>query len=456
MSDLDATIADVEGRRESILETLKDFTRIPSISAGDEHAGEVKRSADWAAGQLEALDCDPVEIHATPGHPIVYGSWLKAGPMAPTILVYGHTDVQPADPLDEWHSPPFEPDVRGENFYARGAADMKAQIVALLSAVEALQRNGQLAVNLKFLMEGEEEIGSPNLAPFIRQHRDLLACDICLNLDAGLLAADLPSMIVGLRGLAYFEIRLQGAAADLHSGKFGGALDNPGLVLSELIAGMRDEHGEVTLPGFYEPVRPLTETERREMAHLPQNDDWWLGQSGARALPANRLFTATERATARPSLDVNGLLTGFTGKGAKTVLPGRAMAKISMRLVPDQSAEQVKRSLIAYLEAHCPDTVSWELVELSSADPAMIDRSSPALKAASLALEQVWGRPPVFYRDGATVPVVSMMQEILKVESLMLGFSLPDDNPHAPNEKQHLPTFFRGIETYIRFLHGYA
>jgi acetylornithine deacetylase/succinyl-diaminopimelate desuccinylase-like protein len=284
----------------------------------------------------------------------------------------------------------------------------------------------------------------------------LLASDICVNLDAGILAPETPAIMFGLRGLAYYEIRLQGPKADLHSGKFGGAIENPALVLCELIAGMRDDNGQVTLPGFYDSVRELSMDERREIQRLPQTDAWWLKKTGAPALRQDHPYSATERATSRPTLDVNGLLSGFVGEGSKTVLPAQAMAKISMRLVPDQTPEQVSKGLISYLEANVPPTMTWELEELSSAHPAILNLDSKAVAAASEALQAVWGTPPVFNRDGGTVPVVGLIKELLGVDSLLLGFGLPDDNPHAPNEKQHLPTFYRGIETYIRFMYQYA
>lgn len=329
---------------------------------------------------------------------------------------------------------------------------MKGQVVAHLKAVESLVRTEGLPVNLKYMVEGEEEIGSPSLAAFIEQHKEMLACDLCLNADSGILDPDTPSITYALRGLAYFEIRLQGPAGDLHSGMFGGAVDNPANVLAELIAGMRDENRRITLPGFYNDVRPLSEEERTDLAQLPQPDEWWQRQTGTSALDGEAGFTATERATARPTLDVNGLLSGFTGEGSKTVIPAQAMAKISMRLVPDQRVEKVRRSLQGYLEANAPPTVSWEIEDLTGNDPAVVERDSEGIRAASRSLELVWSRRPLLTREGGSVPVVGMLQESLGVDSLMLGFGMPDDNIHAPNEKLHLPNFRRGIETYIHFM----
>lgn len=439
-------------QRSAALEDLKVFLRIPSISTLPEHKPDLVRASNWVADELRALGMKSVEVLPTAGHPVVYGEWLEAGDSAPTILIYGHYDVQPVDPLNLWKSPPFEPALRGEDLFARGASDMKGQIVAQLKAAEALVKTSGLPLNVKFMIEGEEEIGSPNLGAFIEQHRDKLACDFCLNLDAGVLGPDVPSLTLALRGLAYFEVRIQGPAGDLHSGTFGGAVENPANVLARLIAGMHDAAGRVTLPGFYDLVRPISERDRADLAQLPQAEAWWMEQSATKALGGEAGFTATERATSRPTLDVNGLLSGFTGAGSKTVLPAKAMAKISTRLVPDQRPEQVHESLIEYMRRFAPSTVDWEVEMLAGAVPGIIDRDAPEVQTAAKALEAAWGKPAVYKREGGTVPVVGMIQELLGVNSLLLGFGLPDDNLHAPNEKFHLPNFYRGIDTLIRFL----
>ncbi|HEY44829.1 MAG TPA: dipeptidase [Anaerolineae bacterium] len=449
MADLESALAYARDHQKDFLEEFISFLRIPSVSTLPDHKDDMYRAADWIIKQLESIGFESVAVMPTGGHPVVYGEWMKAGEDAPTILFYGHYDVQPPDPLELWLSEPFEPQLRGDDLFARGASDMKGQIVAHLKAVESLLRTSSLPINMKYLIEGEEEIGSPNLGDFITENENLLSCDLCLNGDSNILAPDKPAITFALRGLAYFEIRLQGAAGDLHSGTFGGAVDNPAIVLCKLIAGMRDETGRVNLLGFYDDVRPLSERERSEMVSMP--DEWWMEQSGASVLFGEQGFTTTERATARPTLDVNGMISGFTGKGSKTVLPAQAMAKISMRLVPDQKPERIKDSLEAYLEANAPPTVTWELEDMASSPPAIVERDSDAVHAASRALEAVWGVKPVFQRQGGTVPVVGLVQELLGVDSLMLGFGLPDDNLHAPNEKLHLPNFWRGIETYIRF-----
>ncbi len=454
MSALEQALAYAGENHEPALADLKSLLRIPSVSTLAEHDADMAAAAQWLASRLTDLSFENVAVMPTARHPVVYGDWLHASADAPTVLFYGHYDVQPADPLEEWATPPFEPTVRGENIYARGASDMKGQVVAFLRAVEAMVRGGGLPLNLKFMIEGEEEIGSPSLADFIREHKELLACDLCLNADSGILDADLPAITYALRGLAYFEIRLQGPKGDLHSGRFGGVVDNPAQVLCELIAGMRDAQGRVQLPGFYDRVRPLSDEERADYARLPTDDAWWLEQTGAPALFGEGGYSASERASARPTLDVNGLLSGFTGKGSKTVLPARAMAKVSMRLVPDQDPDEIHQSLLRYLEQHAPPTVTWEVESMAGAPPAIVERDSPAVQAASRALEEVWGKTPLFTREGGTIPVVGLIQQLLGVDSLLLGFGLPDDNLHAPNEKLHLPTYYRGIETYIRFAHA--
>jgi acetylornithine deacetylase/succinyl-diaminopimelate desuccinylase-like protein len=308
---------------------------------------------------------------------------------------------------------------------------------------------------MRFLLEGEEEIGSPNLEAFMRSHKERLTCDLCLNVDSGILAADSPSIGYGLRGLIYFEIRLQGPATDLHSGTYGGAIPNPATVLCDLIGGMHDQKGRVTLPGFYDHVRRLSRDERDELARVPTPESWWLKQTGSPALGGEAGYTASERASVRPTLDVNGLLSGFTGEGPKTVLPAKAMAKVSMRLVPDQTPEDVRVGLLAYLQARVPDGITFELLELSSCSPAIVERESSAVRTATQALKAVWGKDPLFTRQGGSVPVVALLQDLLDVKVLMLGFGLADDNLHAPNEKQHLPTFYRGIEAFIHFLTEY-
>jgi len=367
------------------------------------------------------------------------------------VLVYGHYDVQPVDPVAEWASPPFEAAVRGENLHARGATDMKGPTCAALFAIEALVASGGVPVNLRFLLEGEEEIGSPHLEPVVKAHGDRLAADVCLNPDAGMLGLDAPSITYGLRGLAYFELRVRGPKQDLHSGQFGGAVHNPAIVLAELIAGMHDAKGRITLPGFYDRVQPLDPEERAELARLPSGEAELLAQSGAPALFGEKGYSPVERVGARPTLEVNGLLSGFTSEGSKTVLPATAMAKISTRLVPDQDPKEVRLQLEQYLKKKAPPTVSWELLDLAGADPAITRRDSPAVAAMSRAMETVWGKRALFERAGGTIAIVAMLQKRLGMESLLMGCSLPDDAMHSPNEKLHLPTWHRCIEALVHF-----
>lgn len=442
-------------QREAHLEQLQVLLRMPSISTLPEHAPDVQRTAQWLAEELRRLGMEDVEIFPTEGHPIVYGHWLRAEGR-PTVLIYGHYDVQPADPLDEWDSPPFEPVIRGEDIHARGASDMKGQITAILRAVDALSAQGDLPVNIKFLLEGEEEVGSPHLGAFIDAHSDMLSCDGVLNCDSGIHAPDTPAITYALRGLAYFEVEVRGPEKDLHSGLFGGAVHNPAQALCELIAGMHDAEGRVTLPGFYDNVRELEPDERESMARLPHSDTEWLEMTGAPALWGESGYTVPERIGARPTLDVNGLVSGFTGTGSKTVLPATALAKISMRLVPDQDSGEVYGQLCEYMRRNAPGSITWEVREMTHAPAAIMDRRAPTMKVAQKALEDVFGVPPVFRREGGTIPIVHLLQTKLGVDTVMLGGAMPGDGIHGPNEKHHLPNFFRGIETYIRFLCGLA
>jgi acetylornithine deacetylase/succinyl-diaminopimelate desuccinylase-like protein len=438
------------------VDELIEFVSIPSVSTDPLAIPAMQQAADWVAEHLRRLGAQEVHIFPTPGHPVVYGELLGAGPGKPTALIYGHYDVQPAEPLDLWISPPFEPQVRGENLYGRGASDMKGQVTTCLQATEAWIRTSGLPINLKFIIEGEEEIGSPHLDEFIQAHQDLLACDFAVNPDTGMIGADIPTITYGLRGLAYFEIRLQGPDHDLHSGLFGGTVHNPAQVLCELIAGMHDAQGHITLPGFYDSVLPLTSEERAELAQLPMDENFYMQQTGAPALFGEAGFTPAERVGGRPTLEVNGLYSGYIGEGSKTVLPAKAMAKISMRLVPDQDPLEVQRQLEQYLRECAPPTVTWEVLRHAGSPASISSLDLPAVNAMRNALETTWGKAPLFKREGGSVPVVGQMQKALGVESLLTGFGLPDDNLHSPNEKIHLLTYYRGIEAFVRFFGNLA
>lgn len=447
----DLALAYFHDHRQETIDTLKDFVSIPSVSTDPEHKQDIQRAAAWLKEELLDLGMNDVEIYPTPKHPVVYGQKMDAGEDAYTVLIYGHYDVQPEDPVDEWDTDPFTPTIRGENIYGRGATDMKGQVVATLSAVEAILNTGDLPLNLKFLIEGEEEIGGPNLGAFIQGHKQMLACDFALNPDTGMLAPDLPTITYALRGLAYFELRVTGPSQDLHSGLFGGAVHNPAQVMTELIAGMHDASGVVTLPGFYDDVLPLDDEEREELSRLPIDEDFYLEQTGAPDLWGEEGYTPVERVGARPTLEINGLYSGFIGEGSKTVLPSYAMAKISTRLVPNQSPEKVKDQLERYLSGKAPSTVSWELKQLASSPASISDRESPWIDAYAKAAEAVWGKRPLFKREGGSVPVVGEFKEILGVDSVNVGFGLPSDNLHGPNEKLHLPTLTRGVQALIHF-----
>jgi acetylornithine deacetylase/succinyl-diaminopimelate desuccinylase-like protein len=437
-------------KKDEFLSTYQELLSIPTISTDPRHEADVRRGAEWIADQLRALGMKKVEIFPTEKHPVVYAEWLEAG-SAVTVLLYGHYDVQPVDPLELWSSDPFSPTVRDGNIFARGASDMKGQAMVVLKAVEALIKTGGLPVNLKWLFEGEEEIGSPSLEKFITEHKDLLACDFAVNPDSGMIGAEYPTITYALRGLAYFELRLFGPAHDLHSGIYGGVVHNPANALAELISKMHDDQGRVALPGFYDKVRPLTEEERQELARLPIGDKHFLEQTGAPALYGEAGYTANERTGARPTLDVNGLLSGFTGEGSKTVIPAWAMAKISTRLVPDQDPVEVHRQLVKFLEQNAPKDIRWELKVMAGGPASISERNNRGVLAMKQALESVWGTRPYFRREGGSIPVVAQMQRLLGVESVICGFGLPDDNVHAPNEKQHLPTWYRGIDAFIHF-----
>lgn len=462
----------LRAQREDNLSRLREFVSIASVSTEPERDAEVRRAAAWLAGLLGRLGAlqvqtlEPVGSQSvaakTPGpeaerperagHPVVYAQTARPSPNSPRVLVYGHYDVQPVDPLELWESDPFIPVLRGEHLVARGASDMKGQIMAVVAAVEALLRAGGTGVQLKFMFEGEEEVGSPHLLELIRRHKDLLEADVCLNPDAGMLGPDLPTITYGLRGLAYFELRLRGPERDLHSGAFGGVVHNPAQALCELLAGMHDQHGRVTLPGFYDSVLPLEAEERREMARLPTDESFYLENAGVPALWGEEGFSPAERVGARPTLEVNGLLSGFTGKGSKTVLPAAAMAKLSTRLVPEQNPEVVESQLRAYLDARVPRGIRWELDRLAGGPASLSDRGSPAVRSLSRAMETVWGKAPLFRREGGSVPVTAHLLELLGMQSVLTGFALPGDNAHSPNERLHLPTWERGCETILHFL----
>lgn len=440
-------------KKENFLEELKDILRIPSVSTDPERSADMHRTAEWLTERLSALGMDNVQIFPTDKHPVVYADWLHAAG-APTVLIYGHYDVQPADPLELWETPPFEPSQRGDSLHARGASDMKGQVVATLKAIESIVKSDTLPVNVKFMLEGEEEIGSPSLHGFMASHKELLAADFCLNPDAGMLGADLPSITYALRGLAYFEIHLQGPSHDLHSGVFGGVIRNPANELAALIAGMKDADGRIQLSGFYDDVRALDAKEREALALLPMKDEFYLEKTGAPALWGEKGYTPVEHAGARPTLDVNGILSGFTGEGAKTVLPAKAMAKISMRLVPNQTPQKVYEQLVQYMEENVPAGITWDVKVEHGGNPSISKMDGIGVRAMAKALNDVWDVAPLFKREGGSIPVVADMQDLLGMESVLTGFGLPGDRIHSPNEKLDIPTWYRGIDALIHFFYN--
>ncbi len=442
------------GHREQFLDELKEFLAIPSISTSSENIPDMERAAAWVADQLRSLGMNHVEIMPTGGHPVVYGEWMGAGKSAPTVLIYGHYDIQPVDPLELWTSDPFKAEVRGDNLYARGASDMKGQVVASLKAVESVVRTSGLPVNVKWLIEGEEEIGSLNLDEFIKQHKKMLKADFCINPDAGMIAPHLPTITYALRGLAYFDIRVFGPNRDLHSGLFGGTIHNPAQALAELVAGMHDKKGRITLPGFYDDVRKLSKAERADIAHLPIKPKDFIEKTGVPALWGETEYTPEERVSARPTLEVNGLLSGFTGQGSKTVLPAWAMAKISCRLVPDQTPEKVYKQMLQYMKQHASKSIRWEVTNLHNSGVAITEKDSVGVQAMSKALEQTWGKRPLFKREGGSIGVVVQLQKHAGVDSVLTGFGLPDDNQHSPNEKLHLPTWYKGTEAFVNLFYN--
>lgn len=441
---------------DQFLQELKSLISIPSVSTSTENRPDMRIAAEWLKARLLKIGMTTAQIFETLGHPVVYAEKNCGKANCRTVLIYGHYDVQPPDPLDLWQSHPFAADQRDDQLYARGASDMKGQVIASLSAVESIIARDNLPVNIKFIIEGEEEIGSPNLPGFIEEHADLLKCDVVLNPDAGMVSPEIPAIIYALRGLSYFELRVFGPSHDLHSGVFGGVVHNPAIVLAEAIAGMHDSAGKITLPGFYDKVRTLDKEESLELARLPIKSDYYLKQTGVPALYGEVGYTDIERIGARPTLDVNGMLSGFTGVGSKTVIPAWAMAKISMRLVPDQNPDEVHEQLREYLENKMPPTVTWELKCLGGGAASISDRFHPAVLALSDALETIWGTKPVFKREGGSVPITGDFQKILNVESVLTGFGLPSDAIHSPNEHLHLPTWKKGIDALITFFYKYA
>lgn len=442
--------AHLDAHKQQHLDQLFELLRIPSVSTDAERAHDVQRAAEWVRNSLTEAGLE-ARIFDTPGHPIVYAEWLHA-PGAPTVLVYGHYDVQPPDPVELWRNAPFEPTLEGENIVARGATDDKGQMFCHIKGAEAhLKANGALPVNVKFLIEGEEEVGSPSLEPFLREHRELLAADAILISDSSMFAPGQPSIMVGLRGLTYVEIHVKGPSHDLHSGLFGGAVKNPINALSEIIASFHDPEGRITIDGFYDNVRPLDDATREAWRQLPERDQAQLDEIGLEASVGEAGYSMLERTTARPTLDCNGIWGGFIGEGAKTVLPSEAHAKISCRLVPDQTPNEIEAKLRAHVEKHLPDGVTAEVSSHHGGMPVLVSQDSPAVEAARAAQKRVWDAECVFVRGGGSIPIVASFSEILGVDSVLMGLGHDDDRLHSPNEKFGVTNFTQGIRSSAYF-----
>jgi acetylornithine deacetylase/succinyl-diaminopimelate desuccinylase-like protein len=441
-----------EQHRSEFLEGLKTFLRIPSISTLTENKPDVRRAAEFARDELRACGFDS-ELIEGEGNPLVYGEWLGAKGK-PTLLFYGHYDVQPPDPLDEWKSPPFEPEVRGNDIFARGACDDKGQVYIQIKAVEGLLKTtGKLPVNVKFLLEGEEETGGEHIEAYVKTRPPRLKADAALVCDTEMFAPDLPTICIGLRGMAYYEVRVEGANHDLHSGVYGGAAPNPIQALAEIVTALKDRNGRILIPGFYDRVVPPGEKERAAWASLPFDEkEYTEKEMGAHELTGEPGVPVFERVWARPTLEVHGIRGGFTGEGAKTVIPARAVAKISTRLVADQQVDESIAQFTAAVKAATPRGVRVEVKALHSGAPSLTNPDNPYIHAAAEALKQTFGKETVYVRSGGSIPIVGVFDRHLGIPSVMMGFGLPDDNLHAPNEKFHLPNFYRGIETVGRYL----
>ena len=425
---------------------LIEWLKIPSVSTDSSLKGEVRRAGQWIEEELSSAGFE-TRLDDTDGHPICLAQWTGAEG-APTLLIYGHYDVQPPEPLDLWRHGAFEPTLEGDDLVARGATDDKGQALALVRGVcGVLRSRGSLPINVKFVIEGEEEIGSPNLTGYLEAHKDELSADVALIADCSQFGPGMPAITVGLKGLVYLEIHLQGPNRDLHSGSFGGAVENPANALTRILGSLRDDKGHITIPGFYDKVRDLTEEERAAIRELNFDEEGFRADLEVPMVHGEEGYSTLERKWARPTLDINGLLSGWTGEGAKTVLPAHASAKMSMRLVPDQDPDEIADLVVQHLKSICPETCTIDVHCHHGAKPVLVEQNSPWLDATSRAVEKGFGKAPVMIREGGSIPVVSDLKTTLGIDTILLGLGLPDDNAHSPNEKFHLPDYQKGIET---------
>ncbi|MEP7269173.1 MAG: dipeptidase [Saprospiraceae bacterium] len=445
----------IDQNKDRFLDELFQLLRIPSVSADPKYKNDVLHAAQAVADFLKKAGAENVAINPTNGHPIVYGDKIMDAAL-PTVLVYGHYDVQPADPLDLWHTSPFEPTVRDGNIYARGSCDDKGQFFMHIKAFEAMMAAGELTCNVKFMIEGEEEIGSNNLEIFCSANKDLLACDMVIISDTSMIANDVPSLTTGLRGLSYVEVEVTGPNRDLHSGVYGGGVTNPINALATMIASLHDENQMVNIPGFYDKVQVVTDAERIQMNQAPFNLNEYTADLGINDVAGEKGYTTLERTSIRPTLDVNGIWGGYIGSGAKTVLPSKASAKISMRLVPDQNPDDITKLFTDHFISIAPPGVTVKVTPHHGGFPAVTPTNSIEYKAAEMAMTETFGKKPLPQRGGGSIPIVSLFERVLGVKTVLMGFGLDSDNIHSPNEKFGLFNFYKGIETIPHFFRHYA
>ncbi len=445
----------IDANQQRFLDELFDLLRIPSVSADSRHKNDVRQAAEYLKQKLIAAGVDKAELCETPGHPIVYAEKI-INPALPTILVYGHYDVQPPDPLDLWQSPPFEPVIKAGKIYARGSCDDKGQVYMHVKAFEAMMKLNTLTCNVKFMIEGEEEVGSEHLEQFVKDNKEKLKADIILISDTAMISLEHPSITTGLRGLSYVEVEVTGPNRDLHSGVYGGAVANPVNVLSKMIASLHDENGRVTIPGFYDKVAELSAAEREAINKAPFNLEAYKKELGIDEIQGEKGYTTVERTGIRPTLDVNGIWGGYTGEGAKTVLPSKAYAKISMRLVPDQENKEITELFTKHFLSLAPKSVKVKVTPLHGGQAAVTPTDSPAFKAASAAFTEVFGKAPIPTRDGGSIPIVSLFKKELGLDTVLMGFGFDSDAIHSPNEHYGVKNFLVGIETIVSFYQHYA
>lgn len=451
----------IQENKDRFLEELLEMLRIPSISADPKYKEDVARTADVVASSLTKAGCAKVDIYPTKGHPIVYGEHI-INPALPTVLVYGHYDVQPPDPLELWDSPPFEPVIKKTAIhpdgaiFARGSCDDKGQMYMHVKAFEAMVQNNELPCNVKFMIEGEEEIGSSNLATFCNEYQSMLACDVVLISDTSVIANDIPSITVGLRGLSYVEVEVTGPNKDLHSGVYGGAVANPAQVLCDMIALLKDENKHITIPGFYDDVVIVSDEERAAMNKAPFNRNEYMKGLGVEDTMGEKGYTILEQTSIRPTLEVNGIWGGYIGEGAKTVLPSKAYAKISMRLVPNQKSDVITALFKNHFESIAPPGVKVEVRPHHGGEAAVTPSDTPEYKAAALAMKDAYGKDPIPVRGGGSIPIVALFEKVLQVKTVLMGFGLDSDDIHSPNEHYGLFNYYKGIETIPHFYKYYA